>query len=129
MTYADEAHFRTVCEIYGVVPPPPRDAVIPFLLAQASRDIDRYLGARYDVADVSTEQAEALRDACAMQAAFRVEQGPLMLGTDDGVASYGDVSMSMRSIPRLSPEAADRLAGEGLYARSGTVEPDPLLDA
>jgi hypothetical protein len=51
------------------------------------------------------EQADALADACAVQAVFRLSQGPdLMLGADDGLASVGGVTFSLRDARRLSPE-------------------------
>jgi hypothetical protein len=119
--YADTDRLRTVAAVYRV--PVPDDQTAAWLLAQATRDIDRHLGASYDVSVLDADQADALADACAIQALFRVEQGALMLGADDGIASFGDVSVSLRAIPRLSAEAVERVAGYGLYARSGTVPP------
>jgi hypothetical protein len=123
--YADQTRLERVAAVYGVALPD--DQACAWLLEQSTRDLDRYLGASYVPADLDPEQADALADACALQAAFRVEQGPLQLGTDDGLAGFGDVSVSMRAVPRLSAEAVERVTGLGLYARSGTIPAPPVV--
>lgn len=121
MSYATVAYLRELALFYGVTVPT-ADADCERLLSLATRDVDRYLGAAWDVADLTAEQVEALADATAAQACFRAGQGgEFTLGLDDGVAAIGGVSFSTRTPPRFSPEAADLLAGLGLFARSGTV--------
>lgn len=123
--YADPERAQEFADLYGVVLP--HEPALTRLLELATLDLNRHLGAAYVPAELDPEQAEALADATAMQACFRVEQGPLQLGTDDGIAQYADVSVSLRPIPRLSIEARERVAGMGLFLRSGTVPP-PLVD-
>ena len=106
---------------------PPSDADKERLLRLATKDVQRYLGADWDVLLLEPEQVEALRDATCVQACFRTGQGgEFALGLDDGLASIGGVSFSVRTPPRFSSEAAELLAGLGLFARSGTVQTDPL---
>ena len=45
------------------------------------------------------------------------------------LAAAGPISFSLRSVPRFSPEAAERVAGFGLYAACGTVSTPPDDDA
>ena len=124
MTYATVAELALAAEFYGVFAPEPKAAVR--LLERATRDVQTYLGAEHHPGLLDGEQAAALRDATCAQALYRHEQGnPLAL--DDGLASVGPLSFSMRPAPRFSPEAAEQLAGLGLFARSGTVWPP--LDA
>lgn len=129
MIYATADDLEQAAEFYGVSIPadtPSRER----LLALASRDIARYLGADWDPLLLEPEQIAALRDATCAQAVFRSGQGgEFFIGLDDGVASVGGLTFSTRTPPRLSVEAAELVAGLGLYARSGTVEPDPLDDA
>lgn len=123
MSYAEPADLAAVCEVYAI--PTPRDERAAWLLEQASLDVDRHLGVTgqpYDVDELDADAANALKTATALQAAFRIAQGELMLGADDAVAVAGPISFSMRQPPRFAAEAAERLAGWGLYARSGTVE-------
>lgn len=120
MSYATPADLEAAATFYGVTPPPAAQRAR--LLELASADVDRHLGASYAGLVVLAEQADALRDATAVQALYRAAQGgDLALGLDDGLASVGPLSFSLRTPARFSPEATDLLAGVGLYARSGTV--------
>ena len=125
MSYASEADLEVVCAAYGLAMPDDPE----WVLEQASRDVSRYLGAAWDLADLEPEQQTALTEATAIQGAFRVAQGDLQLGADDNIQAAGPISFSLRSVPRFSPEAAERVAGFGLYARSGTVSTPPDDDA
>ena len=121
MRYATLVELRAVAKLYGVTVPSDDDEA-GWLLDLATRDVQRALGAEWDVALLDPEQVEALREATVVQAVFRQAQGShLALGIDDGVAALGGISFSTRTPPRLSPEANELLAGLGLYARSGTV--------
>ncbi len=94
------------------------------LLELATADVIRFLGAAWPLELVEPEQAQALIDATAIQATFRAAQGgELSLGMDDGIASMANISFSLRTPPRFSPEASEALAGMGLLAKSGTVAP------
>jgi hypothetical protein len=133
MPYATRQDVLTWMEFYGVAPLDDNapyqyaepQAILDRLLEVATRDVQRFLGFAWDLALLDADQADALRDATAQQAAFRVAQGlETGLGTDDGLASAGPLNFSLRPVPRFSPEAAERLAGYGLFARSGTVPPD-----
>lgn len=121
MSYATVDYLRRIAPAYEVIVPADDD-VAQRALDLAVLDLERHLGARYALPLLTPEQAAALVDACAIQALFRITQsGPLMLGEDDGLSSAGGVTFSLREPRRLSPEAVDRVAGQGLYARSGTV--------
>ncbi len=119
MTYATLDDLRAVAAAYSL---PDDDATSLRALDLASHDLDRHLGATYALDLQTPERAAALVDACAIQAAFRLAQGgSIMLGEDEGLASVGGVTFSLREPRRLSAEAVERVAGLGLYARSGTV--------
>ena len=117
MPYATVEDFMATAAVYGVALPEDPQAV----LDAGQRDTTRYLGAAYDPAVLLPSQAEALRDASCIQACFRVEMSADMLGAEDGLASAHGVTFSIRPRPRFSPEAAERLAGHGLYRRSGLL--------
>jgi hypothetical protein len=122
--YATLDDLRPVAAAYAV--PLPSDAECGRLLELASGDLDRFLGATYDPAGLEPEQAEALRDAACIQASFRVGMGrDSALGVTDDIASLGSVSFTLRPMPRLSPEAAERVSGLGLVARTLTAAPTP----
>lgn len=128
MTYASAADLAEAAEFYGVAIPTDTEAR-ERLLKLATRDVQRRLAAEWSVLLLEPEQVEALRDATAIQAVYRAASGGEQnLALDDGIAALGGVSFSRFSPPRLSPEADEALAGYGLYARSGTVAPDPLDD-
>jgi len=125
--YATAADLVETATFYGLTPPPAADR--ERLLALAEADIVRHLGAVWDPDVLPPAQNGALRQATAVQALFRAEQGPeAVLGLDDGLASVGPLAFSLHRPPRLSPEAVDLLAGLGLFTRSGTVLPE-LPDA
>lgn len=125
MSYATVDDLRPWLDYYSLGFPPDAER----LLTLATRDVQRHLGAEWDIALLLPEQAEALRDACCVQACFRLAQGAeTLLGVDDGVSAVGGMSFSVRPIPRFSIEASELLGGLGLYARSGTIAPDLLLD-
>jgi hypothetical protein len=126
VSYCTPTQLQTVARLYGMEHCVPQSD--HGLLAAASRDVDRYLGAMggYDVSLLHPDQVDALSDATAIQALFRVEQGALLLGTDDGISSVQGMSFSLRALPRFSAEAADRLVGTDLFRRSGTL---PIDDA
>jgi hypothetical protein len=122
VSYATSDDLRALAALYAVQVPT-ESAVTTKVLEMASQDVDRHLGVPggYVVESLHADQVDALRDATAMQAAFRLEQGPLQLGSDDGIASVDGMSFSLRSLPRFSADAAERLAGMGLMRRSGTL--------
>jgi hypothetical protein len=121
VSYCTPTQLEDVARLYGMQHHVPH--VDAALLDAASRDVDRYLGAPggYDVSLLDPEQGDALRDATATQALFRLEQGALLLGTDDGISSVQGMSFSLRALPRFSAEAADRLVGTGLFRRTGSL--------
>lgn len=124
MIYATPEDLAEAAEFYGVSIP---SANVERVLDLATRDVQRHLGAQWVPLLLEPEQVEALRDATCAQACFRAGQGgEFALGLDDGLAAIGGVSFSTRTPPRLSAEAAETLAGYGLFVRSGTVEPAPL---
>ena len=96
-------------------------------LELASHDLDLHLvgTGTLDPDTLTDDQLAALADACAIQATFRLSQGPLMLGEDDGLASAGPVTFTLRPLTRLSPEAADRISGLAMLRRSGCAPPPP----
>ena len=121
MSYATVPELRVAAQVYGVSLPD--DDACEHLLDLATRDVQRHLGARWEPLLLLPEQVAALRDGTVAQACFRAGQGgDFALGLDDGVASIGGVTMSLRTPPRFSQEAAEALADLGLYVRSGTVE-------
>ena len=123
MSWATPADLRSWATEYRVTVPDDPER----LLELATGDVASYLGARWDLALLEPEQVQALTNATCVQALFRIEQGgQLMLGADDGIAAVGPVSFRSGATPRLSPEVPVLVAGLGLYARSGTVDP---LDA
>jgi len=120
--YALPADLDPWGEHYGIPLPPMGER--GRLLDLATRDVIRHLGAAWDADVVPVVQADALRQATAVQAVFRAGQGnDLALGLDDGLASVGPLSFSLRVPPRFSPEAGELLAGLGLYAHTHTVTP------
>ena len=124
MRYADPPDLEAWATFYGVPVPP--DAEQERLLDLATRDVQRHLGAAWDAALLPVVQADALRQACAVQALFRYAQGDdAALGLDDGIAAVGPLQLSRFAPPRFSPEAAEVLAGLGLFAKSGTVDATP----
>lgn len=128
MSYASIAELRDAAEHYGVTLPS-GDAAKQRLLDRAARHVDQFLGATYDPLDplLEPDQIQALKDGTVAQAAYLAAMGgESALGVDDGIASLGGVSFSVRQPARFSAEAAELLSGVGLFARSGTVEPDPL---
>ena len=127
MSYATVDQLRNVAAIYGVLIPSDDDAQQALDLASHDLDLALLGVGSFDTSALTATQVDALSDACAIQAAFRIQQGgDLMLGTDDGVSAAGGISFSMRTPARLSPEAADRIAGLGLLKRSGCAPPAPL---
>jgi hypothetical protein len=124
--YATPQDVRAACALYAT--PAPDDATAEHLLALAARDVERFLGTGYadTLDDLTDAQRDALRDATATQAAFRAEMGPLMLGADDNIASTGNVSFSLRPLPRMSIDAAERLSGLGLIVRAPMAS-DPVV--
>lgn len=121
--YANVSEARLVLKQYRV--PDPGTSDLQPVLDAAARDVDRHLAASYAPGMLPAAQAEALRDATCVQAAFRLEQADLLLGADDGIAGIGPITVSLRSPPRFSVEAAERLAGLGLMRRSLTAPPPP----
>jgi hypothetical protein len=120
VSYASPDDLQPWIHYYGVSFPSDPER----LLRLATADVQRHLGAMWDIGSLEVEQAQALRDATSVQAAFRIAQGTeTLLGVDDGVAAVGGMSFSVRPIPRFSVEASELLAGIGLYVRSATVEP------
>jgi len=118
--YATLSDLVAAATFYGVVLP--MGNTRERLLELASADVDEHLGARWDPLLVTPAQAAALRDATAAQALFRHAQGSdRALGLDDGLASVGPLSFSLRQPPRLSPEAEALLVGQGLFMKSSTV--------
>ena len=98
------------------------------MLGFAARYVERFCGRVWadTPEDISEAQAAALRTAVALQAAFRSEQADLMLGSDDGLASSGSVSFSLRPVPRFSADAIERLQGTGLIVRAPMAsDPQP----
>ena len=123
-SYATLAQLQAVAATYGVVIA--SDDEGQRALDLASGDLDSFLVGTgpVDTDSLSDEQMDALTDATCIQACFRIAQGgELMLGLDDGVASLGIVSFSLRTPARLSPEASDRVSGIGLLKRSGCAPP------
>jgi hypothetical protein len=119
VSYATPDHLDGWADLYGVQVP---HGQAERLLELATRDVQRHLGAEWDTDDLEPEQVAALCDGTCAQACFRIGQGGShALGLDDGLASIGGVQFSMRTPPRFSPEAAELLAGLGLYVRTGTV--------
>ena len=122
MIYATFAQLQGWAAFYGVTVPA-TDAAAQPLLKLASRDVDNYLGTAWNPLLLAPEQVAALADGAAIQAVFRSGQGAeFSLGLDDGIAALGGVSFSIRQPARFSPDAAEALAGFGLFVRSGTVE-------
>ena len=129
MSYATLADLRNVAAIYGVLIPSDDDAQQALDLASHDLDLALLGVGTFDITVLTPTQVDALSDACAIQACFRLQQGgDLMLGTDDGVSAVGAISFSRQTPARLSPEAADRIAGLGLLRRSGCAPPAPPRD-
>lgn len=124
MAFATLEDLSAVAAAYEVTVPADEN-IAQRALDLAAHDLDRHLGATYALEELSSEQAAALVDANAIQATFRLAQGGSMtLGEDDAIASTGQLTFSLRDPRRLSPEAVERVAGLGLYVRSGTyVQP------
>ena len=120
--YATLAELGAVAADYSV----PVGSDAQRALETASRDLDSHLlgSGTFDVTLLTAEQVDALREATCIQVCFRALQGPeVMLGEDDGVSAVGPVSFTQREPHRLSPEAAARVAGQGLMRRSGCATP------
>jgi hypothetical protein len=116
--YAERAALAPWAAFYNVELPNGEDC--DRLLDLATGDVIRHLGAAWDPVFLDPDEVAALSDATAIQACFRAGQGDAALGLDDGLASVGGMSFSLRVPPRFSPEAAERVAGHGLLARTGT---------
>jgi hypothetical protein len=126
VSYATLDQLKATAPAYQV--PVPDDPTGQRCLDLASHDLDVALigTGPVDTSTLTTDQLDALADACAIQAIFRLGQGPeMMLQLDDGLASAGGVTFSLRTPARLSPEAADRITGMGLLRRSGCAPPPP----
>lgn len=119
-TSSDLVAYATLLDL----PAPSGDAT---LLEAASRDVDRIMGRQnLPVAQLLPGAQGALQRAVCAQALFRHQQGgDEMLGTDDGLASVGVLSFSVRPTPRLAALVLEELDGFGLLARTSTVAPDP----
>jgi hypothetical protein len=120
VSYATLDQLKATAPAYQVALPD--DPTAQRCLDLASHDLDAALigTGPVDTTQLTQDQLDALTDACSIQACFRIQQGgDQMLGLDDGIASVAGISFSLRTPARLSPEAADRVAGMGLLRRSG----------
>ena len=103
-------------------------------LAQASRDLDSYLGwpapkdagLRTDVEkQLSDYQTEMLARAAVAQAVYRLRVGePLMVDPTSRHFRDGSNVAVLPRPARYAPGALEALQDAGIYRRSGTVPPD-----